>query len=138
MTTTNDYIDVIDKRGVRVRRHGILQDGDRTTIRMTLMDNGDPALMAAIAEAQAARRIEQFDALHAGHRPSVAVMTDAATAERERLRDARNAKLSNAWRNPPPVVDQVTPHHAPPTKTTLTHDELIAARDRRLEAAWKR
>jgi hypothetical protein len=50
--------------------------------------------------------------------------------------DARNAKLSNAWRNPSAVVHQeiapIVPH------ATTDMDEVYEHYDRRLQDAWKR
>lgn len=139
-TTTNDYIDVIDKHGKPTRRRGIMQDGDVLRVPIRLMDHGNPALMAAMAEAQAVKRIEQFDAAHSvGHRPGFGMLDAAATNERELLRDERNAKLANAWRKPPPAptLDQPGPEPSPTSSGTFTKDELIARRDQRLENAWR-
>ncbi|MGY3496619.1 hypothetical protein [Bradyrhizobium sp. USDA 4502] len=62
MITTHDH-EIIDRNGRTVRRpNDILQDGDSIRTHMRFMDHGDPALMTAMAAAQSARRIEQFDA----------------------------------------------------------------------------
>ncbi|SDF97068.1 hypothetical protein SAMN05216337_109611 [Bradyrhizobium brasilense] len=246
MTTTHDH-EIIDRNGRTVRRpNDILEDGDSIRTQMKFMDHGDPALMAAMAAAQSARRIEQFDAkiafpglqldykqaalldaakltpnqmtlfkdhltrkgfrqaldlakrgvvainrTHAtfdytladpqlqaqvdglpadqrrvfeaafyghrekqltfdeamglakgsvpqaaGHRPGYGVMDASANTDRARLVEQRDAALTNAWRKPPPVVDQQRsqPHDMRPG--TLTHDDLLARRDKRLEESY--
>lgn len=129
--TTQDS-EVIDRNGKRVTRKGILEDGDRMVVKMTMMDAANPALVAGAALAAAVKRNEQFDAR--GHRPGFLSTQDAAGGDA--AREARDAIVRDAWRNPPPVVDQGRQQTQTPT-STLTHDELITARDKRLENAWR-
>src|SRR5258708_2997085 len=138
ITATNDY-NVIDKNGKRVRRTGILQDGDRITVMATLMDTVSPDLIAAMAAADSAKRIEQFDAKATiGHRPGFAVLDDTARDASAKLISDRNDRISNAWRNPSPVVDQQrSAASSASTNTPSTRDELFSQRDRRLESAWR-
>lgn len=251
---THDH-EIIDRNGKRVTRGNIVEDGDVMRVPVRLMDNGNPALMAAMAAAQSARRIEQFDAnvafpglqldykqaalldaakltpaqmtlfkdhltrkgfrraielakrnvvsinrtdatidyvladpqlqaqvdrlppdqrrvfddafyghgekrlnfdeamalaIGSGpqaalHRPGFGVTDASANTERERLRDQRDAALSNAWRKPPPIIDQLPQSHdtrqlprsSETHPGTFTHDELLARRDQRLEDAWR-
>jgi hypothetical protein len=138
---TQDF-EVIDRNGKRVRRDGVLQDGDTLRVPLRLVDGADPALTALAAAASladAVKRNEQFDAR--GHRPGYATQvasTDGATA-----RDQYHARNRDAWRNPPPVVDQ-KPNAPDPVLPTASNEQLFAARDmavterdRRLESAWK-
>ncbi|MCA1457756.1 hypothetical protein I6F35_32005 [Bradyrhizobium sp. BRP22] len=138
MTTTTESIEVIDKHGRRVRRDSILEDGDRLSVRVSMMDSAHPGLQSATAVTQALRRAEQFDASLAGHKPGFRVADAAVTVTAEHLREQRDAAMSNRWRNPPPIIDQqqMTPTTAP-SNATLTHEQLIAARDKRISEAWK-
>ena len=131
-------IEVIDKNGNRVvRANGILADGDRTRVPVTLMDHSiprDPRLTAAIAEANAAKRMEAFDARH--HRPrsgDTSATTEATLAKRDQ-------RLQDAWRSPAAVYDAakpIKPDLPAPGPNGPTHDQLIAARDRRISEAWR-
>ncbi|MCC8946478.1 hypothetical protein H8A97_15485 [Bradyrhizobium sp. Arg62] len=254
MTTTHDH-EIVDRNGRTVRRpNDILQDGDSIRTQMKFMDHGDPGLMAAMAAAQSARRIEQFDAKtafpgmeldykqaalldaakltpnqmvlfkdhvtrkgfrqaldlakrnvvsitqatygyaladpqlqaqvdslppdqrkvfadafhghhdkqltfdeamalakgsvpHAAlHQPGFGVVDATAVTTSEQRRSERDARIIDAWKRPPPVIDQQLPQsHGTPQLPqshdgrpgTLTHDELITRRDKRLEEAFK-
>jgi hypothetical protein len=134
--------EVTDKYGKRVTRpDGVLQDGDSIRVRMNMMDAANPGLVAAAALADSVRRIEQFDAR--GHRPGFATQ-DAGNAG-ENARDARDARVRDSWRSPPPVLDGTKPAqhaaHVPPTASnaelSAARDQGVADRDRRLESAWK-
>jgi hypothetical protein len=139
---TQDH-EVHDRDGKRVRRDGVLQDGDRMVVKMNMMDGADPALAAlasAAALADAVKRNEAFDAR--GHRPGYGTHSTASTS----ARDQYHARTLDAWRNPPPVIDD-TKDHKPEAATTVlptSPNELFAARDKavsdrdtRLEAAWQ-
>lgn len=138
----SEAIEVIDRNGNRVlRANGILQDGDHLrTIRMH--DHAippDPRLAAAMAAADRTKRAEAFQA--ARHQPGYGLMDAATAAQSDRLYDERNAKLSRAWKAPiiaPQEQSQRRDQPPPPTpKTTQSHDDLVAARDRRLSEAWR-
>ncbi|MGY4176777.1 hypothetical protein ACVIHH_002068 [Bradyrhizobium sp. USDA 4518] len=62
MNTTTQNHEIIDRNGKRVTRGHIVEDGDVIRVQINMMDAANPALMAAMAAAQSARRIEQFDA----------------------------------------------------------------------------
>jgi hypothetical protein len=49
---TKDY-NITDRHGKRVQRAGILQDGDRLTVKMTMMDGMSSVLARAAADAEA-------------------------------------------------------------------------------------
>lgn len=148
MTTERDY-DVIDHYGRVVRRtkvdgNGIVADGEGVRVRMTMMDAANPALAHAAAVADAIKRAEAFDASRGvGHRPGYSTQ-DAGDAG-EKAREARDAKMRDAWRNPAPVLDAAKPQqHAALVPPTASHADLFKARDqaaqdrdRRLESAWK-
>jgi hypothetical protein len=138
-------VEVTDKLGRRVTRSdGILQDGDRLAVPMRIMDSANPALAEAAARADAARRIEQFDASHgAGHKPGYATQDagNAGFTAREAYRD----RLNDAWKNPAPVTVEdkadkpaaVVPPTASNEQLVAARDAIVAARDKRTEAAWQ-
>jgi hypothetical protein len=131
-------IEVIDKFGNRVRRSGIIEDGDRIATPMRMMDTAHPGFAAAAAVADAIKRAEAFDASRGvGHRPGYATQ-DAGDAA-EAARKQRDARTADAWKAPPPVADQGQQPAKPPVTTSSnpSHDELITARDMRLEQAWR-
>ena len=138
--TSQDF-EVIDRNGKRVRRSGIVQDGDTLVTTMTMMDAANPALVAGAALAAAVRRNEQFDAR--GHRPGFG--TQDANAEAATVRDQYHARNQDAWRNPPALVETKQPEAhtiVAPTGTNdaerrAVADKVIADRDRRTSEAWK-
>jgi hypothetical protein len=138
--------EILDKYGKRVTRpNGVLQDGDTYRVPMRMMDAVDPGLAAAAALADAVRRNEQFDASHAaGHKPGYSTQDagDAGVTARE----ARDAKMLDAWKNPPSVTTGDAPVNeqiavivgptAPVEQLQAARDKVIAQRDKQLEAAW--
>jgi hypothetical protein len=143
MTTTTKDHDVIDKDGKRVRRNGMLEDGDRIRVPMTLMDAQNPALVAAAALAGSVRRAEQFDMRLHPQTPRYGT-TDAAS---HTAREARDARVRDAWKNPPSVTKNdasaleqvaVVGPNASDAQLFAARDQAIANRDRRLETAWQR
>ena len=162
MTTISE---VIDKNGKRVTRNGPLQDGDRLSVPMRTMDASDQALRAAQLLAQNSRRNDQFDAKNfnyggEGHRPGYATapVNDCNYTARRNLADqARSNRiktLENAWKKQTSTNDggpqeqnavRVMPSdqvHADGTAVNLQAvrakaDQIIEARDRRLEQMWK-
>jgi hypothetical protein len=165
MNTHRDS-EVIDRNGTRVIRNGVLQDGDRLVVKMTMMDaanttlavtqqlephqrdtyieavaNGTP-IADALARAKAIKRVEQFDAR--GHRPGFATRDAALSTTLEQLRDERDRRTCDAWRNPPAVLDEDKARkHAAPVAPTAPNEQLFAARDmqhrlrdERIRTAW--
>lgn len=139
-------IEVTDKAGRRVTRaDGVLQDGDRIVVPMPMMDSANPALAEAMARAEAAKRVEQFDASRGvGHKPGYSTQ-DAGDAGFT-AREARDARVRDAWKNPPSVttnnataIEQVAVVGSAATNEQLfaARDQAIAARDKRTEAAWQ-
>jgi hypothetical protein len=146
MTTTKDY-DVIDKHGKRVRRSGILEDGDRVRVPMTMMDAENPALADAMALARSIARNEQFDAR--AYQPNYrgGVFDQAEQAKRDSVRDAYIARTGDAWKKPPSVTQgdataleqvAIVGPSAPVAQLQAARDQAISNRDKRLEAAWQR
>lgn len=135
-------MEVTDKYGKRVRRDGVLQDGDRMTVPMRMMDAANPALAAAAALADTVRRNEQFDAR--GHRPGFVGGSDVYDAA-DKAREARDAGVRDAWRNPPAVVvEDKTANPAAIVPPTASNEQLFAARDqavsdrdKRISEAWR-
>lgn len=151
--------EVIDRNGKRVTRpNGILQDGDRLTVKLTMMDAQNPMLAQAAAAAEAIRRAELFDVLHrpgiVGSSSGVYVSRDSARATNagayeagDKARQARDAKMRDAWKNPPSVQNNdataleqvaIVGPSAPKEQLFAARDQAIANRNKRLEAAWQR
>lgn len=138
-------IEVTDKLGRRVKRpDGMLQDGDRIAVPMRIMDSANLALIEAAARADAAKRIEAFDKSHGvGYKPGYSTQDagNAGFTAREAYRD----RLHDAWKNPPALVVEdkavkpatVVPPTAPKEQLAAARDAVVAARDKRLEAAWQ-
>ena len=139
----NDH-QIIDRNGNRVTRNGVLADGDRLVVPLRLMDAADPALVAAAALADAVKRNEQFDALR-GHRPGFIAHDAPTSATIDKALTDRDARLTNAWRQP--AVEDTTikaPLNAPTIDPSAgkdalfaARDQAVAARDQRTEQAWK-
>lgn len=136
-------IEVTDKYGKRVTRpNGILEDGDRLTVKMNMMDAANGALVEAAARANAIRRSEQFDMRQ--HPQASRYGTRDAAAED--AREAREARMRDAWIAPPSVTTNgataleqvaVVGPNASDAQLAAARDQAIANRDRRLEAAWQ-
>jgi hypothetical protein len=132
--------EVIDKYGKRARRpNGVLQDGDRLTVKMTMMDAANPALAHAAAAAEAIKRAEAFDA---GHHPQ-ASRYGTRDAASENAREARDARMRDAWKQPTSIAATATEtvavvgSNAPDAQLFAARDQAIANRDKRLERAWQ-
>jgi hypothetical protein len=136
--------EVIDRNGRvlrRAKKDEVLKDGEGLRVPLRIMDAMSPGLSDAMALARAVSRSEQFDAR--GHRPGYATQDagDAGVTARE----ARDARMRGAWRNPAPVIDAAKPQqHVALVPPNASHAELFKARDqaaedrdRRLENAWK-
>jgi hypothetical protein len=105
----------------------IMPDGGRVFVRMTMMD----AAPADLPDA-ARRSLADSNADTARHAPGGIALSDADRDTREKLLDARDKRVADAWRNPPPE-DQPGAQPAP----TADAEARYAARDARLEQAWK-
>jgi hypothetical protein len=139
-----DY-EVYDRNGkLATRPNGILQAGDTMRVKMNLMDGmSNPALADAAARAEAQRRIEAFDARQ--HRPGFVSTQDAYDAG-DKLREARDARLRDSWRNPPSVTTNtataleqvaVVGRDAPDAQLFAARDAVLAARDRAIADRWR-
>lgn len=135
---------IIDRFGNEVETNDdnyMLKDGERIRVPLRLMDN-DPGLAKAMAEAQAIRRVETFDMSQ--HPQSSRYGTTDAKAET--AREARDKRMADAWKNPPSVtkgdataIEQVAivGPSAPVEQLQAARDQVVANRDKRLEAAWR-
>jgi hypothetical protein len=100
----------------------IMPDGGRVFVRMTMMDAASPNITEAARTALADT---------ARHAPGSLSITDADRDAKEKLLDARDKRVADAWRNPPDpeIKDAAAP--------TADLDALHAQRNRRLEDSWK-
>lgn len=104
--------------------HGYIRDGYSMRTRVLMMDSAQQMMMD-----------EANRAFRDPHKP----LTDD---EKVAAIDARNAKLSDAWRHPTPGV-QLAPHEISlkqdtrPVPKNIDMDAVYEARDRRLEDAWR-
>ena len=137
---TQDH-EVIDRSGKRVRRDGVLQDGDRLVVRMPMMDAAIPGFAAAAALADTVKRIEQFDARN--HRPGFATCDAATSATIEKALDDRDKRLSEAWKTPTSsdatTIETAAVLGVDAPKETLfaARDQAVADRDKRTSEAWR-
>lgn len=112
---------------------------DGTIVRvmpMTMMDEQSDELHRAVAAAAQQRRNEKFSAQVKGYQMSDDANHDADLKARVDRYEARDKRLSDAWKKPPPVVMPQQQDNKP--LSTLTSDERQAAKDKRLENAWRR
>ena len=140
--------EVYDRYGKRIENHdGILKDGQFIRARMNLMDAANSTIAAGAALMDAVKRNEVFDAR--GHQPGCLTTRDAATtANIHQALDDRDARLTNAWKQPPAVVaadttikpadkDRTIDPSAGTPALLTARDRILAERDRRVEDAWK-
>lgn len=100
---------VVDKLGKRVERaNGILLDGDHLVVKLRMMDNM-PKSGLFVADTSRPPSCEQL----------------------QQMRDARNAALSNAWRQP---AGTDAPRQSPRPQS---RDDALAQRDQMLRDAWR-
>lgn len=105
----------------------IMRDGGRVFVRMTMMDAAPAIITEATRMALADSNPDT-----ARHAPGSVAISDADRDAKEKLLGARDQRLADAWRNPPPE-DQPSAQPAP----TADSEARYAARDARLEQAWK-
>jgi hypothetical protein len=125
----DDGFDIIN--GKKIARNG-------TVLRVDpfMMDGMSDDLQRAIAAAAQQRRNEKFSAQVKGYQMSDNANHDADLKARVDRYEARDKRVSEAWRNPPAVVMPQQQDNKP--LSTLTSDERQAAKDKRLENAWRR
>lgn len=95
----------------------IVPKGGRVRVAAMLMDAAPPPLQAM-------------------HRPGFAQLSDEHAEARERALADRDSRLSEAWKQPPPIQAPVTAKTAPTTPAAGA-DAGYAARLHRLENAWR-
>jgi hypothetical protein len=125
----DDGFDIIN--GKKVAR-----DGTILRVDPFMMDGMSDDLQRAIAAAAQQRRNEKFSAQVKGYQMSDNANHDADLKARVDRYEARDKRLSDAWKKPPPVVMPQQQDNKP--LSTLTSDERQAAKDKRLENAWRR
>lgn len=102
----------------------VIKDGQTVTVRMNLMDSALDTVQRAIIAAQ------QSNTLHA---PGSLATTDAERDRRAKLYEDRDKRLTDAWKNPP----SLDPGQTVRTITPASSADRYAARDARLEQAWR-
>lgn len=70
----------------------------------------------------------------AGHRPGAVSLTDAERDRRAQMYADNKARISDAWKNAPPLAADVAPA---PIKTGDALEDAYEARSRRLADAWQ-
>jgi hypothetical protein len=114
---------IYDRHGRKVTG-SIVPDGGKITVPLLMMDDAPTDIADTTNQPQAALL----------HRPGFADAGNAA--EREKLLDARDARLSSAWRNPP-AFDTAQSEQPKPPSATDAAEARYAARDARLEQVWR-
>jgi hypothetical protein len=113
---------------------------DGTIVRvmpMTMMDEQSDELHRAVAAAAQQRRNEKFSAQVKGYQMSDNANHDADLKARVDRYEARDKRLSDAWKNPPAVVMPGQQQQDNKPAPTLTGDARQAAKDKQLENRWK-
>ncbi|MDA9521300.1 hypothetical protein XI06_13190 [Bradyrhizobium sp. CCBAU 11434] len=103
---TTNFI-VLDRNGKRVQRNGVLQNGDRLTVPISLMDGGQRGALSLL-DANSPPTRDQLQS----------------------LRDERDRRLENAWRND-------AAREAPTPSADMSRDQARAERNRRISDMWK-
>jgi hypothetical protein len=105
----------------------VMPDGGSMKVKMTLMDAAPANFIDTARRAFADSAPDT-----ARHAPGSLALSDADLDAREKVLDARDKRIADAWRNPPAV--EVKQDAAVPT---VDLDALHAARNARLADAWK-
>lgn len=120
---------------------GVVKDGQTIRVPLIMMDSADARLRAegvnqllksgTLTDEQRAAFVRTpSTALHA---PGSLAMTDGDRASREKLYEARDRKLGDAWKTAPPL----DPGQTVQTITPAASTDRYAARDARLQKAWE-
>lgn len=110
----------------------VLKDGRAVRVQISMMDAMSDELQRAMDAAAQQHRNENFTMRAKGFIP----MTDADRDARAARYQARDKRVSEAWKNPPPAIPEQRKQNSKPAPT-LTSDERQAAKDKRLENRWK-
>lgn len=97
-----------------------LKDGQSMRVPMFLMDSLSRVVVADTAPT-------------VGHKPSSLAITDTERTRREEMYARRDQKMTDAWKNPSPLDPSQTKKAVTPAPSA----DRYAARDARLEAAWR-
>ena len=98
----------------------VLKDGQSMRVPMFMMDSLSRVVVADTAST-------------VGHKPGSLPITDADRASREEIYARRDQKMTDAWKNPSPL----DPSQSKKAITPAPSADRYAARDARLEAAWR-
>lgn len=122
-----------DDEYVIINGRKVARDGTVVRVPFQMMDNHSPELQRAIDAAKQLHRNENFSAQMKGY-----AMPDSTndTGQPHPRYAARDKRLSEAWKHPPPVIMPGQQEDNKPL-STLTADERQAAKDKRLENQWK-
>ncbi len=120
----NKKVKRLDRYGNEVFDDGSpLRDGERISFPMLVMDGVPPGLLA-----QATMPFEERPV----YIPRTVPLTNAQIAERAAAVDAKDQKLADAWRNPPPI-DQAQLRGDPAPVSGDVYDK----RDHALRNRWR-
>lgn len=98
----------------------VLKDGQSMRVPLFLMDSLSRVVVTDTAPT-------------VGHKPGSLAITDADRASRDELYQRRDKRLTDAWKNPPPLE----PSQAKTAVVPAASADRYAARDARLENAWR-
>jgi hypothetical protein len=115
----------------------VARDGTILRVDPFMMDEQSDELQRAVAAAVQQRRNEKFSAQVKGYQISDNANHDADLKARVERYEARDKRVSEAWRNPPAVVMPGQHQQDNKPAPTLTGDALQAAKDKRLVNRWK-
>lgn len=122
-------IELYDEKGRKLASGTIVPDGGKVRVPAHMMD-GAPDI-AAITRAAVADAVRPQAAMH---RPGSVALTDADRATREKVLDARDKRLVDAWKAPAAADASQIQKPAPTTPAS----DPAARRDARLRDAWRK
>jgi hypothetical protein len=120
-----DQIEMYDAHGRRIHDTVLREDG-RVRVPMMLTDS------ATVNVADIMRKALADTAPQALHKPGSLAITDADREAREKILDARDQRLTSAWKHP--AAAEVKKDAAAPLADV---DAAAARRDQRVRDAWK-
>lgn len=100
--------------------NSVIKDGQTLRVPMFMMDSLSRVISDDIPST-------------AGHKPGSLALSDADRASREKLYEARDKRLTDAWKAPP----SLDPAQAKVAIVPAASADRYAARDARLENAWR-
>jgi hypothetical protein len=119
-------IELIDANGKKLASGYIVPDGGKLRVPHLMMDAAPAGIEAITKTALADSKPDT-----ARHAPGGLALTDADREAREKALDARDKRVTDAWRNPPAQEAQAKPG------PVADGEAAALRRDARLESAWK-